>query len=211
MRRLFLTLCLTLAACDGGTDAVNRAVNNIDPLCGTSADGVDPLCTDSKPAQLEVDATIYEQQNCPTHSIYSPLIDRTFTALLDASNADKFDEWQGSYRASGDSVEAIWSHGDSHYKMFWTDNQNVAEPGSISIWERTNAPFEMGYQEEIQYQGHFMDVGVTGCVNFGIAWEAEPGKMQWNDGYDWQIQYHDDWQGIYQQAIVGLAITLGLK
>jgi hypothetical protein len=241
MRRLFLALSFILPACIGDTDdVINGAVNNSDSPCGTSADGADPLCTDANeyvnitedcvtcprimvPASaVKPEVHIVEdfklsadEQSCPSTIIDQSLLERTFVAFIDESNADKFDAWQGSAQMTGDAVEATWSHEGIYYKAFWIDNERSADPGIINIWERTDGPFDMGFQHQIEYEGTYADVNFTGCANFGIAWQAEPGKMQLSHegdpNYDWGLEYHNDWQQRYARAVTGLATVLGVK
>jgi uncharacterized protein YcfL len=146
--------------------------------------------------------------DCPSDVIDSRLWQRTFGSLLDSANQHKFESCGESWNKNGKTVVANFTHEGVHYRVRWTQ----ANGGEVQFWERRTSPFGIQIGSDPQtYESTYADVGYTGCVNFGIGQTADPGKMQWNNGHDWQVHYHGDWQARYNKAVNALAATLGVK
>lgn len=192
MRRLFLALFLALVACDGDkTETVNLGED-----CVTCP-------------RLDVPASaapINERTDCPSQVIDSRLWQRAFGGLIDPINQSKFDAWAITFNNHGKTVDATFFYEGSYYRVRWTQENG----GLVQIWDRATSPFELGLAPE-NYAGTIIDIGYTGCVNFGVGRDADPGKMQWNDGDDWQVHYHGDWQARYKKGFEGLSSILGMK
>jgi len=207
MQHLFLALTL-LTACGGDSVEIKDILEGEPNEPSVQA----PIAEMIEEPVLDQKVAVNERTDCPSPIIHQPLLERTYSALTDESNKDKFDEWEGSFRVSGNAVEATWSYKGVYYKVFWVDHEHAPGDGFAAFWERTDRPFVVGGDIDLIGSDTYMDASFTGCANFGIAYyDAEPGKMQWNHGDNWQLQYHDDWQARYGTAVDGLAITLGVK
>lgn len=162
----------------------------------------------ARPARIfrveEVAPTIMDR-HCPSNTIESRRLQSILNELSDDDNQNRFDAWDGD---SG-SMEATFHSEGVYYKVFYS----ISGTSFVSFWERTDRPFVVGGDIDLEGIDTYTDDDLNGCANFGIGPRSP--KMQWSsDGdpnYDWQVEYHGQWQSRYHGAVTALGATLGVN